>query len=86
MQRRLACVELSKALATRGIEEQWPRSLIEASLEVGRRDIFRVGEYKRSTPGWESVIGEFFAIQKRLSTWSPACGGGDVIFVCCSAC
>jgi hypothetical protein len=80
--RARAAVQLNTELLYMGIEEDWPDNLLSAGLLCLSNDLLLRGEYKRDLQRWVGLLEKYFRIDDLISTWAPATGGGDALFIC----
>lgn len=81
--RRLGVLELGKALMAYVVNSNAPSVVLEAAIDVTKRDLFAGGEYKTSLSELTAVLETAFLIEALHKTWpSDTSSYGDYFLVC----
>jgi SAM-dependent methyltransferase len=82
-ERRLAALELGSELVASVIRIEAPDSVVEAAVDLIKRDLFEAGEYKTSLGRLEALLSTAFVIENSECVWpSREAGFGDYFMVC----
>ena len=82
-ERRLAALQLGERLLAHVIKRQAPPLVLEAAIDLLKRDLFRSGEYKISLSDLKAMVEDEFEIVKCDAIWpSPDAGFGDYLLIC----
>lgn len=81
--RQLGTLKLSADLLAYVIEHDAPDAVLDAALNVMKRDMFCEGEYKSSLADLTAMLEDVFVIESCLCTWpGPDKDYGDYLLVC----